>query len=105
MLGLRKRADYWRTRLNITEWTITVKWLSAQKTGGDEGKVDFCTEYLTATVYIARKCREKEATLVHELLHIVIEGDKQEELKYDVHLERAINRIAAALTTSDTERQ
>jgi hypothetical protein len=94
---LRARADYWRNRLNIKEWRIPVKWGTAKKLGDDEGKIDFCSEDLSATIYLRRGGSLTEETLVHELLHVVIEGDRTEDLKYDVHLERAINRIAAAL--------
>lgn len=100
---LRKRAEYWQERLSIRDWRIAVKWGTAKKMGDDEGKIDFCSEDLSATVFLKRGSAAKEETLVHELLHVVIEGDKKEDLKYDVHLERAINRIAAALCKKEQQ--
>ena len=98
---IRERAKHWQSRLKLNDWNICVQWGTVKKMKDEDGKVEFCSEDLSATVYIHPKCTKREETLVHELLHIVIEGDKTEDLKYDVHMERAINRIAAALCSTD----
>lgn len=55
------------------------------------------TEELRGYVEIAPRASDKEGTLVHELLHIVLQGHSELPEGYDVELERAINRITGAL--------
>lgn len=103
MLGLRKRSDYWKERLNLREWSITVQLGTKKEMPDSVGMALWSAEELSAVVKIRRGEKEQEPTLVHELLHILLQGHANYDGVYDVHTERAINRIAAALTTSDTK--
>lgn len=94
---LIKRGRYWQDRLNLREWDIEFKWGTGK---GNQGECQWWTEELRATVYISKRCKEKEQTLIHELLHIVFEGHKDLERGPDPHLERALNRTANALYDS-----
>lgn len=97
---LQSRAQYWQARLNLREWSITVGW-GTGKECPESGPVLGCcgwkAEELTAEIHITRRQKYQEETLIHELLHIVMQGHEAEVPEYDVHVERAINRIATAL--------
>lgn len=92
---LQLRAAYWQGRLNLREWKISVQWGASRSTHGE------CTwkaEELVATVWVNKYSPGKENILIHELLHIVLQGHRECEGRASVELERAINRIAEALT-------
>jgi len=91
---LELRTAYWQGRLNLREWRISVRWGSAKEF---HGRIWWNTEELTATMEINKYTKNKEETLVHELLHLVLQGHEELTAEYDVNLEKAINRIAAAL--------
>lgn len=96
---LRELKDSWQERLEIPEWTIKLHWAIPSRHKGLSGFCDYQTEYRCANIWIARDEPSKEFFLVHELLHIVLEGHKEEQTPYDVHMERAINRISGALVS------
>ncbi len=91
---LQALSTLWQERLNLREWNITTRWGKGMK--NLHGQCWWDAENLVAVVTICKYSRDKELTLVHELLHLVLEG--HEEFKGpNVIVERAINRIAAAL--------
>lgn len=94
---LRSRLTYWQHRLNLPEWTIRVNWGSKREMGDSVGLCLWHTEEQAAIVKILRGQPDTEETLVHELLHIVLQGHDELKDDYSVNLERAINRIAHAL--------
>lgn len=96
---LKKLANYWKKRLNIIEWNINVDW-SSESEKDLLGSTYIHAEELTADVYINPNQETQEETLVHELLHIVYEGDQNSEA-YSIPLEKAINRITKALLWQD----
>jgi len=91
---LQSLSILWQERLNLREWTITTRWGKGMK--GLYGQCWWDPENLVATVEICKYSRDKELTLVHELLHLVLEGHEEFRGPNTV-VERAINRIAAAL--------
>jgi predicted metal-dependent hydrolase len=93
---LRERAAYWQDRMNLREWQITVRWMTPKDGKGNVGHCAWATEQLQAEIAIRAREPNQELTLVHELLHLAIQGHGNYET-YDVHVERAINRIAGAL--------
>jgi len=94
---LRSRTVYWQQKLNIPEWTITVK-LGGLTHKDHVGECIWCAEELTATICLKRG--QGEETLIHELLHLVLDGHIP-YYGYDLVRERAINRIAKALYLAD----
>lgn len=98
--ALRSRCAYWAARLNLKEWHISLVWGTPEEMKDLCGCVTWHTEELKATVKLSKKVADKEGTLVHELLHIVLQGHADYDEKYDAHLERAINRIAAGLVAA-----
>lgn len=98
---LRERCDYWKDLLNLREWTIEVRWGSTKETPRLHGYCWWHSEEFQAVVAVWKGSREKEAVLVHELLHIVIEGHQELTREYDVNIERAINRITYAMLAAE----
>lgn len=90
---LRAHLTKWQHRLNLADWKISIKWGAA----GHQGWCSWHPEEQYASIEINRTCGDPVSTLVHELLHIVIEGHQPETREYSVPLERAINKISAAL--------
>jgi Zn-dependent peptidase ImmA (M78 family) len=99
---LRDRAEYWRNRLNLKEWTIRVDWGTKKEMSDAVGTCIWSAEEMAAMVKLKRgePAHEIEPTLVHELLHLVLQGHANYDGNYDIHLERAINKLAAALCES-----
>ena len=91
---LQERCRYWQERLNLREWQIDVKWGDSKKL---HGACWWHAEELKAEVTVWRGAKDKDAVLVHELLHLTWEGHAELTREYDVHIERAIGRITAAL--------
>lgn len=101
--ALRSRAAFWVGRLNLKEWTVNVSWGDGKEVpeaGPVAGSCSWNVEHLTAEVTVTKGSAQVEQTLVHELLHIVLQGHADLSGPYDAHLERAINRITAALTAA-----
>jgi hypothetical protein len=97
LIQARQRCAYWQGRLNLREWKISLQWGKSAESRECHGRCWWNCEELTATVELNKYSREKEATLVHELLHIVWQGHTPVPEVGDVQLERAINRITTAL--------
>ncbi len=104
---LRKAAGYWRDALGLNEWTLYV-FYGKPITGCDpslangeiaddcEGQAEWHTEETQAFIAL-RRGKATVETVVHELLHIRLEGHRPAPLKYDPLYERALNVLAAAL--------
>lgn len=97
---LREAITYWQTVLNLGDWNIRVrigKKIELTDPDGNEclGMNFIYPEELQSEIILKRG--ESEETLVHEMLHIVFDGDVQQDGLYDVLHERAINRTAKAL--------
>ena len=98
---LQTRCDYWTERLSLGEWRGRVKVLLKTpkfllKTTGYEsvGACWWSAEECRAEIYLRKG--EGESTLLHELVHLVLQGHTTYK-DGDEMLERAINRLAAAL--------
>lgn len=105
---LRKCAHGWQVALGLTEWKLTVAWgkpaadpnpARLEMSEDCEGNAWWFTEDSHALILIRRRCTEPEETLVHELLHVLIEGHRAAPARYDPLYERAINKLTAALVT------
>lgn len=103
LFELRRLTRLWQKRLRITDWRVTVKFGEAS---GNLGTTDYNPRELFATVEIKPGQKDEryhdggiEQTLIHELLHIVMHGDR-DYVGEDVGQERSINVIADALYTA-----
>ena len=96
---LRKLLEFWVEILNLPEWKIEVKWGTKKNLEECVGRNYFSIEELDSLILIDKNGDDIEGTLVHELLHLVLDGHRDVDLtnKYDPMLERAINRTAAAM--------
>lgn len=91
---IAKQCKYWQRRLGLREWSITVEIVSKTNMPKVLGTCRWSTEETSALIELREDA--DESTLVHELLHLVIDGHKVYK-RYSPPTERAINRIAAAL--------
>src|SRR5687768_10401252 len=101
----------WMQRLGLTDWLprTTVRFGAAEEMAGNVGYCEWSAERKSALVLIAKLPalaqdspelpveRVLEETLVHELLHIRIEGHRFTPLPYSTQYEAGLNEIAEAL--------
>lgn len=98
---IEKALPFWKGLLRLEDWRISVD--QSRKKYLVEDGVDclgynhYSSEEMESIIGLARGANE--ATLVHELLHLVLDGDRPGQPPYDVLHERAINRCAEALVT------
>lgn len=90
---------YWQSRFNLPEWRITFKESEGQDAIDNLGSITWVPEEHTATLSLRIDHPQAEATLVHEMLHLVWQGHGHYR-RYSVPQEAAINRITAALVPS-----
>lgn len=92
---IRRVLPFWKSTLKLEDWTISVRHGTAAEMVDTVGLNFIHPEEMKSEILLRRG--ESEETLIHELLHIVFDGDKPQDGKYDVLHERAINRTAGAL--------
>jgi hypothetical protein len=106
---LKRLCTLWQKRLNLVDWTLKPRFVDqetmAEKVDGRSvGGCIWCSDRKTADLYILSSERlhtlddegQEEHILLHELLHIVLEGHGPPK-KSDIHVERAIHQLTAAL--------
>lgn len=109
---LRRLGRYWQRRLGLPHWSITYTFEELVEGGLGFSRWDPHTQEATVkispTLNLERyKDRGVEATLIHELLHIVWQGHMtEEEIEEPLNtlIEVAINRIADALCRTKVRR-
>lgn len=103
---IEKALPFWMNVLNIENWEVTVRTGRTSELVYDGDPCDGLTyihpEYSSAEIILKRG--SKEDTLIHELLHIVFDGDKQLG-PYDLLHERALNKTSQALLFLKTRHQ
>jgi hypothetical protein len=103
-IELQGRCDYWLNRFGMAEWIglrpnsplprVRVLIRSRKKMDGNVGGCTWLAEECTAVIEILRG--HGEETLVHEILHLALEGHTTyAEVKYSEMHERALNRLAS----------
>src|SRR5579884_309177 len=98
LLELQALAEEWARRLGMAEWTtINVLWANKKEQKEVTGCCYWHVPESLVTIKIDRAEPKKEETLVHELLHVLLEGHLSEARPYDELYERALNRASAAL--------
>ena len=92
----RSLTKFWQSELGLGEWDIRVRWATSGDYGEDEyfGWVLWFTEECTATMILDRR-KADERTIVHELLHLRLEGHRAFPFKYDPLYEQGINKLVA----------
>ena len=93
-----KAVEFWKPLLKLEAWTIVVSVLPKSKMVHDgeetEGHIVMHLEERFANIELRRGA--SESTLVHELLHIVHDGDTGIG-EYNILHERALNTVAEAM--------
>ena len=107
---IRKEAAHWQRELGLGDWTIHVNW-AKQKAAPDYDKWEMDTDSVAsvcwhaeesiAWIYLLRGAGSEQETLVHEMLHVRLEGHREAPVPYDLLYERALNAIATALVAND----
>ena len=100
---LTRLCRLWQKRLRITDWTITVRRGTEKEMPDCTGSTLYDPRGMSATMLIRQNPEDPgyadggiEHTVIHELLHVVIHGDK-EFRREDIMRERGINQVADAL--------
>ncbi len=91
----------WQKRLSLRDWTIEVQVCTEVDADDSWGEATWYPDSREATIRISRGLGpwQHEATVVHELLHLMLQGHMDYE-GYDIHEERAINTLASVLTAA-----
>jgi len=95
---LQNRASYWCALLGVEDrWAVTLSIGNVSNMEGNVGLNELEPEYQKSHIILAPG--ESDETLVHEILHILLDGYKsrREILEDRPQHELAINKIAAAL--------
>jgi hypothetical protein len=94
-------AEY-RALLDLGEWDIRVRWSRQRELPDDEwGSMLWNPDTATAIMVINRGARlttaEIRSTVVHELLHVTLQGHRDHTGVREPMFERGLNRIAGAI--------
>lgn len=89
-----RALPFWQNILRLEDWRVEVLITRASEMGDAEGLNYIHPEEMLSQIHLRRGASEE--TLVHELLHLVFDGDGPLR-EYDVLHERGINRVAGAL--------
>jgi hypothetical protein len=110
--SLRRFTEAWALRLGLGTpdaggWGISVTWATkADAANGlisdeDAGSCVWMIEHREANIYLNKRyaadLAELHLTIIHELLHIRLEGHLPRAKRYDPHYEHAINYLSGAL--------
>jgi len=99
---LRGLCRTWQERLRITDWTTTIRWAKSGELPGECGTCEYDPRNMGAKIIIREGVDPAypdggvEQTVIHELLHVVMHGDKEYRGE-KIMQERSINQIADAL--------
>ncbi len=103
---LQTKASYWCTLLGVEDrWAVTLSIGNVSNMEGNVGLNELEPEYQKSHIILAPG--ESDETLVHEILHILLDGYKsrKEILEDRPQHELAINKIAAALVELATKKK
>lgn len=92
-------AEY-QALLDLGEWEIRVRWArNGELEANDMGAVRWCTDTAQADMFLRRGLQERELrdTIIHELVHVTLQGHADHTGKRDPMFERGINRITDAI--------
>lgn len=90
----------WQTKLRLQNWNIKLTLAdTVDDLKGNAGMMDWQTEYHSATIYLVRELprRDMEETVIHELLHLLLEGHKNPVCKDLPLYESGLNTLSALL--------
>lgn len=99
--AMKEFAATWQSNLRLQEWDIKYRWMKKEEQSSDEfvNCNGFCVwnaQHKTAAVIISKSAESVHFTVIHELLHIRLEGHQELEGGTDIQLEVTINSLTAA---------
>jgi hypothetical protein len=94
-----------QARLGLHEWVIHLAWGGKDEMDGMDGTCIWLPEYAQANIHLNRMQPDAEIprTIMHELIHVCLQGHAPHTGKYSEMMERGINRIVDALLGGTTE--
>ena len=99
----RKILAEYLVRMDMTEWTVFLRWGTKKEMEDLDGRCIWSPEYTHCEIVIRRDQADSEIpkTVVHELVHVCLQGHKENHSRYDTMYERGINRITLAIIGSN----
>jgi len=95
---LRQELPRFQARLRLQDWKLSVRWAKKGELADDEyGTLDPWGYPETHEISIVLRRGDGLHTMVHEMVHVKLEGHHQKERRYDPLYECAINHITDAL--------
>jgi hypothetical protein len=110
--SLKRLGKYWQRKLGLLDWTINFVFDELPENGQGsctwDAHIQEATVRISPTLAIAKYSDGGiEATLIHELVHIVLQGHQSEEEIEEplaTIIEISINRLADALCRTKVRR-
>lgn len=107
--SLRTYLESYKSRLGLSTWEIKLRWISKkdlkdpqlQGIEDCDGMSWWSAEHQFATIVLSRSAEDLIHTLLHEILHILLEGTQEKPRAYDPLYELSINRIADCILSSE----
>jgi Zn-dependent peptidase ImmA (M78 family) len=86
-------------RMDLTEWTVLLRWGKIAEMADVDGKCVWSPEYASCEILLNKRQPDSSIahTIVHELCHVALQGHKDHNGGYSAMYERGINRIATAI--------
>jgi hypothetical protein len=100
----RRRLKKWQKRVGLQDWGITGLICPTSDLDPDTwANADWFADGESATIWVSEETPDEHVDfwIVHELVHILLDGDG-ECPEYDVHHEVRINKITKAIIPSTT---
>lgn len=100
---LRAFCKLWAAKLGLAHWRIVIRWMTPEEEEEFPDINGFCywsPDHTHGWVRISKDSEDTKHTIVHELLHLRIEGHAPMTGKKNMPLEVTINALTAALLES-----
>lgn len=101
---LRSFATRWKKKLRLQDWKLTLSWMSEDDANGEHSDADgYCSwnaQHKLADIVVKRTADDPKRIVVHELLHLLWEGNLERGSVLTgnlVHKEIAINVLSEIL--------
>jgi Zn-dependent peptidase ImmA (M78 family) len=101
---LKKLTSSWQKKLRLLDWDIAVRWMSREEENGEfahaNGYCIWSEQHKSAKIVISRNSEDIDHTVVHELLHVLLDGHlpiAKAHVRDVIPHEFAINALADAL--------
>lgn len=101
---LRSFSQIWKKRLRLQDWKVTIRWMTTEEAAStypdSDGYCSWNAQHKLADIVIKKTVSDPKRVLVHELLHLLWEGNLERGTILHGNLvqkEIAINTLAEVL--------